>query len=370
MITDEQMYWAGVSLTPSVGPKRFQEIAELLKLRNLSIQDFWKLSSGELFARNFSEKFVSQFTEFKESWPVFKVKSEWENRNLHLSTIFDEDYPELLQQIPDRPSVLFVKGNLPEKIVNPIAVVGTRKITSYGKMVTEFFTKELVVSGCTIISGFMYGVDITAHKTAIECGGKTIGVLGFGHDHMFPASQKKFAKEFLEKGGVLISEHPPETTPIPGNFPIRNRIVAGMSQGVLVAEAAAQSGSKITANLATEYGRDVFAVPGPITSPYSEGTKELINQGAKLVTHVRDILEEYLPQVTDSTQSYAEKILAQTQDGFEKKIVEILLHQSMDSDDLSRELQVKSSDLLTALTMMEIRGIVSNQRGKYAVFIS
>jgi DNA processing protein len=369
MITDEQMYWAGLSLTPGVGPKKFQEVAERLKALNLSVADFWKLSLSDLKAQNFSEKFVAQFSQFRENWSIPKTKSKWEQRELGLSTIFDSNYPELLQQIPDRPSVLFIKGELPKKILNPIAVVGTRKITGYGKLVTELFTKELVISGCTIVSGFMYGVDITAHKMAIECGGKTIGVLGFGHDHMFPASQKQFAKEFIEKGGILVSEHPPEITPIPGNFPMRNRIVAGMSQGVLVTEAAAQSGSKITANLATDYGRDVFAVPGPITSHYSEGTKELINQGAKLVTRGRDILEEYLPQISDSADSYAKKILSQLQDDFEKKIAEVLLHQSMDSDDLSRELEVKSSDLLTALTMMEIRGVVENQKGKYLVKI-
>lgn len=204
----------------------------------------------------------------------------------------DERYPHLLSQIDDPPTILYVKGNLELNAGPAIAVVGTRRITPYGLEATKFFTRGLVKMGFTIVSGFMYGVDAQAHISALEVGGRTIGVLGFGFDYMYPASHRSLAARMLSEGQTLISEYPPQTKPHPKNFPARNRIVSGMSLGVLVIEAAPKSGSKITARLAAEQGREVFAVPGPFSSVYSEGTKELVNLGAKLVTCVDDIMDE------------------------------------------------------------------------------
>ena len=200
-----------------------------------------------------------------------------------------------MQNIADPPSALFVKGKLPPQSLPLIAVVGTRKVTDYGREVTTLLTKQLVAAGFGIVSGFMYGVDAIAHQTAIEAGGITIGVLGFGFDHMFPKSHIRLANEVLNHNGCLLTEFPSWQPPLPQNFPLRNRIVSGMSVGVLVTEAASKSGSLITARLAAEQGREVFAVPGPITSEFCNGTKNLINLGAKLVTNVDDILEELRP---------------------------------------------------------------------------
>lgn len=202
-------------------------------------------------------------------------------------------YPSLLSQISDPPSVLYVKGTLPNWKTPCIAVVGTRKITSYGHAVTRELTRQLVEGGFTIISGMMVGVDTVAHETALTANGRTIGVLGYGFGvPYFPREQAKVAKQIMDSGGCLLSEYPPWQPPTRYTFPQRNRIVAGLSLGVLVTEAAAKSGSKITARLAAEQGREVFAVPGPIDSIYSEGTKELINLGATLVTSADDIVEQ------------------------------------------------------------------------------
>lgn len=201
-------------------------------------------------------------------------------------------YPYLLTQIDDPPKELYIQGELPDDKLPKLAIVGTRQITPYGVKVTKYFTKALVEKGFVIVSGFMYGVDRVAHETAMACGGKTIGVLGFGFDYMYPQNQKNLAAAMIASGNCLVTEYPPNTPPKPANFPKRNRIVSGMCLGILVTEAKPKSGSKITARLASEQGREVFAVPANIGSPFGEGTKELVNLGAKLVTRVEDILEE------------------------------------------------------------------------------
>lgn len=209
--------------------------------------------------------------------------------------ILDEscsEYPQLLREIADPPKVIYVKGSVNFNVQPMIAVVGTRRITPYGQLAAREFTQGLVEAGFAIVSGFMYGVDAVAHSSALEAGGRTIGVLGFGLEHMYPTSHRELASKLLASGNSLITEFPPWMRPFPTNFPRRNRIVSGMSLGTLVIEAASKSGSKITARLAAEQGREVFAVPGVFNSVYSEGTKELINLGAKLVTSVNDILDE------------------------------------------------------------------------------
>ncbi len=201
--------------------------------------------------------------------------------------------PELLSEIPDPPTQLHIRGSWPDEKFPRIAVVGTRHVTSYGRMVTQRFTKDLVNAGFVIVSGFMYGVDAIAHETAIDCGGKTIAVLGYGLEApYYPRSHARLAEKILSHGSCIVSEFDSRTVAIPENFPRRNRIVSGLSLGVLVTQAGVKSGSLITARLAVEQGREVFAIPGPIESPYSEGTKELINLGAKLVTSIRDIVDE------------------------------------------------------------------------------
>lgn len=219
---------------------------------------------------------------------------DWCQRNqVSVLTNLHSSYPALLSQISDPPSVLYVKGKLPVWTIPAIAVVGTRKITPYGKKVTELLTSQLVDRGMTIVSGMMIGVDTVAHLTAVKQKGITVGVLGYGFGvPYFPKEQATVASQLLDSGGCLLSEYPPWQTPTRYTFPQRNRIVSGLSLGVLVTEAAVKSGSKITARLAAEQGREVFAVPGPIDSPYSEGTKELINLGATLVSSADDILEQ------------------------------------------------------------------------------
>ncbi len=206
-------------------------------------------------------------------------------------TIFDKDYPKLLKEIYDPPIILYYRGEIKKEDQKAIAIVGTRSITDYGKIVTRQFAKDLVLNNLTIISGLARGVDTQAHLAAIESGGRTIAVLGGGLNKIYPHENKGLAERII-KHGAVISEFLPNDDPKPGNFPARNRIISGLSRAVLVTEAAEKSGSLITAKLALEQGRDVFAIPGPITSELSKGPIDLIRAGAIPVTNTQEILEE------------------------------------------------------------------------------
>lgn len=215
-----------------------------------------------------------------------------EKQKIRVFNAASAEYPPLLTQIENSPIILFAKGaRLDWSTGPPVAVVGTRHITEYGKKVTEKITSELVLQGCQIVSGCMYGVDICAHRAALEWEGQTVGVLGYGFNHVYPKSYRKTFEEFLERGMTFVTPFSPEVQPTKGNFPARNAIVAGMSQAVVVTEAAEKSGTLITAGYAAEFGRPVFAVPGSIFSPYSQGVKQLINEGATLVSSGEEVLE-------------------------------------------------------------------------------
>ncbi|MDA2921876.1 DNA-processing protein DprA [Patescibacteria group bacterium AH-259-L07] len=205
----------------------------------------------------------------------------------------DKNYPQLLKEIPDSPHKLYVWGVLKQKEKYPLAVVGTRKVSNYGKQVTIELVKELAKQGLTIISGLALGVDGISHQAALDANGRTIAVLGSGFDHLYPQEHAKLANDIVKSGGAIITEYPPDAKPTQKTFPARNRIIAGMSLGVLVIEAPMRSGALITARHALEQNRDVFAVPGSIYNKNSAGTNNLIKMGAKPVTSPEDILESF-----------------------------------------------------------------------------
>lgn len=211
--------------------------------------------------------------------------------SISIVTISDSNYPKLLREIYDPPTVLYVRGHLDSNDLK-IAVVGTRLMTVYGHQVTENLASELVAAGFTIVSGLARGVDALAHRAALQAGGQTIAVLGSGLNKVYP-SENKFLADQIALSGAVSSEYAPESEPSLGTFPSRNRIIAGLSKGVLVTEAGEDSGSLITANLAAEYGRETFTVPGPITSRQSAGANNLAKIGAKVVTSAADITEEF-----------------------------------------------------------------------------
>ncbi|RLM20422.1 DNA protecting protein DprA [Brenneria alni] len=227
----------------------------------------------------------------------------------HIVTCIDKRYPFLLGNISTFPLLLFVAGDLSLLARPQIAVVGSRNNSTYGEQWGQFFAQELALNNLIITSGLAVGIDGIAHRAALDVEGKTIAVLGSGLAYIYPRRHQKLADRILEHGGALVSEFPIATLPLPTNFPRRNRIISGLSLGVLVVEASIRSGSLVTARYALEQGREVFALPGPIGNPMTEGTHWLIQQGAYLVTHPKNIVEQlmsgiqWLPAETDSTIS-------------------------------------------------------------------
>lgn len=292
-MSDATSYLIAFSTVPNIGPVRLKLLLDYFGGAKFA----WNSSEGELRNVGLPKHVLEDLLFQRKNLIVEKYVESLLNRGIKFVTIFDENYPERLKNIPDPPNVLFLKTSLTVKEFNSltekkiVGVVGTRKMTHYGEEITANLTAGLVTAGYTIVSGMALGVDGVAHGTAINCGGTTIAVLGAGVEIIYPPQHRDLYNRILEHGGVILSEVAPEKLVTKGNFPARNRIISGLSEAILVTEGAIDSGSLITARAALDQGREVFAVPGQINSPMAEGTNYLLKQGAKLVTSMEDILE-------------------------------------------------------------------------------
>jgi DNA processing protein len=291
-------------------------------------------------------------------------------------TLDDEDYPALLREIHDPPIALYVRGDLPKAYAQPcLAVVGSRRCSTYGVNTAQMLARDLAAHGLTIVSGMARGIDAAAHRGALEAEGQTIAIVGTGLETTYPKEHKGLEAEIMVQGAV-ISEFPLGTPPLPQNFPYRNRILSGLCFGVLVVEAAEHSGSLITARLAYEQGREVFAVPGNITSQTSFGPNYLIKDGAKLVQQWRDVVEELplalkekilgVQRVTDKEESHAQLLFPAVEfSASERQILEIL---STDVpahiDQLLLSCGLASAELMNALLSLEMKDRIRELPGK------
>jgi len=287
-------------------------------------------------------------------------------------TVQDISYPDRLKNIDDAPPVLYYKGNLPAFDTEPaIAIVGSRSHTAYGRMAAERLAFEVADGGGYVISGMAKGIDSAAHRGALKAGKPTAAVLGCGPDVIYPKENAELYEEIVSKGCV-ISEYPPRTQPLAFHFPERNRIVSGLSLGVLVVEAGKRSGALITANLAADQGRDVFAVPGNIDVPESEGTNDLIKSGAKLVSAGWDVLSEYVGFYPDKIEERikGEKLpdyQADLPKGFtdaQSKIIVSISKKPLHIDEIISICGLTASEALAELTVLELEGAVTQLPGK------
>lgn len=290
--------------------------------------------------------------------------AEWERfleQDIDLITLKDPEFPSLLREIPDAPYTLYSKGTFDwTKPVPMVAIVGSRKFTAYGEQVANKLAEDLTRAGILVVSGLAFGIDSVAHLAALEAGGETIAVLGSGIGSITPTSHIPLAKKIMGQGAV-ISEYPPLMGSDKWMFPARNRIIAGMTLGTVVIEAAEKSGSLITAECALEYNRDVFAIPGSIFSPCSQGTNALLKRGAKIVTGVSDILEElpieqlslfpkkgdHLPEVAGLSPE-------------EHKILTTLTHEPLHVDKIIKATTLGTAEVSSLLSLLEIRGLAKN----------
>jgi DNA processing protein len=349
---DERNYWLGFSTVPGIGPAKFKKLLEEFG----TAKSAWSsLGPAKL---NFS---------IEDYLKKLKEKGVW------FLTLKDEAYPRLLKEIRNPPFVLYGKGNsLLLNNENTIGIVGARRTTEYGREVTKLLTTDLVLAGFTIVSGLALGVDAISHMTALENNGKTVAVLGCGVDCCSPMENISIYNQILESGNCIISEFPLGMKPTLWSFPARNRIIAGLSEAVLVTEGAEDSGSLITAEFALKFGRKVFAVPGPITSQMSKGPYKLIEKGAKLVTSGEDIFKELKSEYKNSKSETNLKsnpstlLRARVRKGETKEenlILKLLQNEPLHFDELVRRTKFKSSKLSGILSMMEIKGTVKSLGG-------
>ena len=285
---EDKFYWLALSLVQGVGAILFKRLIEALG----SPRNVFEASPETLQqVEGVGAKTAYHIKTFFKTDILRKQLQLLEKHRVQIITLGDSNYPELLRNIFDPPPVLYVKGTFSERDRLAVAVVGSRKSSSYGRLTAEKICLDLVSRGVTIVSGLARGIDSFAHRGALKGGGRTIAVLGNGVDYIYPRENRRLYEEIVEKGAV-ISEFPLGTPPDRKNFPVRNRIISGLSLGVVVVEAGDQSGALITADQALEQGREVLAIPGNVSSYTSRGTHRLIKQGAKLVETAEDILEE------------------------------------------------------------------------------
>ena len=321
------------------------------------LRDLWIANNDQIRKMiNLREPILENIIKNKNIENIESLFKKIEKENIEIVTIYDENYPKGLKYIDDKPKVIYRKGKEVD-VDLAIAIVGSRKATSYGKWACAKFTKELVDMGVTIISGLASGIDAVAHKTALDNGGKTIGVLGNGIDVIYPKSNRSLYAE-MEKENSIITEFPFGTQPLAFNFPQRNRIIAGISKGVIVIEAQEKSGSLITAHQALDQGKDIFALPGNINSIFSSGTNKLIKDGAKPLLTIDDIIEEVYELREKVNNIKKNKIDYSEYSETEIKIIKMLEERPVHSDIIAHNTGIDISTVNSILTILELKGTI------------
>ncbi len=338
------------------GPARIQALLSFFE----NPKNVWNADRKSLIDVGLKKKTVDEFFKHKDNFNSENYFNTLDKLGIGYITIDDNVYPENLKNLTNAPIVLYIKGKLSRNDTNSVAIVGSRKMTSYGKEVAELFSGELASCGATIISGLARGIDTTAHKAAIVAGGRTIAVLGCGLNTIYPSENSGLAKKIVETGGAIISEYPLDYPTLRTNFANRNRIISGISAAVLVVEGAKKSGTLLTASHAAEQGRQVFAVPGQITSPLSGAPHFLIQNGAKFAFSPKDIIEELDLQFQVDKEKI-EKVMPSDKD--EKKLLELLENEPLHLDEIVRISKISTNEVSSRLTIMELKGLVKNQGG-------
>lgn len=350
MSREDIKYWVGFSMIPGIGRVRFSQLENYFD----NMEEAWKAASADLRQAGLDRNSLNAINSWRPKISLDAEMEKLERYHVKVLTYHDRDYPSRLKEIYDYPPVLYVRGSLPPHEEWYLAVVGTRRATVYGRQVTEEIVADLTRSKITIVSGLAKGIDSVAHRAALEAGGRTTAVFACGLDIVYPAENANLARQIIENG-ALISEYPLGTRPRPDNFPRRNRIMSGMSLGVLIVEADETSGAMITAHLALEQNREVFAVPGSILSPASRGTNHLIQEGAKLVRDYTDILEE-LNLMTVAHQMEIREIIPSSDE--ESLLLKQLSAEPAHIDEVCRSSGLPMSTVSSTLAMMELKGLV------------
>ncbi len=355
---DEHYAWLAWSLLPNMN---WQKVQRLLS-RFPDLKTAWEEADGKILDELGLDGALS------DALAQARLEKQWEQTVLELGRFNlgfvaypDEDYPLMLREIAGPPLVLYFWGGLKEEPKANVAVVGSRKATTYGLLVASDLARVLAQNGVGVVSGLAYGIDSEAHKGVVEVGGCGIGVIGGGLDResFYPPINFRLAQRLVEKGGVIFSEYPPGTPALPHYFPARNRIIAGISSATVVVEAGDESGALITAFLALEENRDVFAVPGRITDREAAGVNRLLKLGATPLLSSLDLLDHLGIPVALSPRA---RVAA---DEKEEKILELLANEEKHIDEIVRHLSLDTKEMLSKLTLMELRGLIKSRPGGF-----
>ena len=358
MSLEELAYWIAFNRVSGIGPVSFKS---LLDYYHNDLEAAWRADSKELAQAGLTQKTIENMIKLRTTSTPQRELEKLEQLRIRVITWKDKTYPPLLREIDDAPPVLYTYGKLTEADQFALAVVGTRNSTTYGRQVTERIVTELAKGQVTVVSGLALGIDTIAHTAALDAGGRTIGVLACGLDIIYPPTNRGLARRMVESGqGALITEYPLGVQPDGGNFPARNRIISGLSLGVLVTEAPPKSGALITANFALKHGRDVFAVPGSILSSRSAGVNKLIQDGARPVMEVKDILEALnlfmIPQHVEM-----QAVLPDNDE--ERVLLKLISHEPCHVDELIRGSGLATTVVSSTLMMMELKGMIKQVGG-------
>ncbi len=348
-------YWVGFNLVKGIGAVRFKQVLDFFG----SAETAWDAPVSGLQAAGLPQRVIENFLLVKSQVDLERVMERIHHSGTRVITWNDQDYPRRLKEIDQSPPVLFIRGSINVEDDWAVALVGTRRVSPYGRQVANEIATFLGQNGVTVVSGLARGVDAIAHQSALAAGGRTIAVLGSGVDVIYPPEHRKLATEIIAQG-ALVSDYPLGTSPDGVNFPPRNRIISGLSLATVVVEAGEKSGALITAEFAVEQGRDVFAVPGSILAPQSAGTNHLIEQGARPLLKMGEILEVLkLEQIPEKQQARKLNPLNQA----EQNLLQHLSTEPLHIDQLCELTGLPIHDVSATLSMMELKGFICQVGG-------
>ncbi|MCK4726129.1 MAG: DNA-processing protein DprA, partial [Anaerolineales bacterium] len=354
-MSDAKKYWVGLNLVKGIGSVRFGSLLDYFG----DAETAWNASPADLRETGLPAKIIETFLGKRSDTVLDQLWEKILNQNITVLTWDDETYPRRLKEINQPPPVIYVRGSLKIEDEWSIAVVGTRRVSPYGRQAAEEIASGLARNGLTVVSGLARGIDAIAHQTALKSGGRTIGVLGCGVDRIYPPEHRRLASQMIEQGAV-ISDYPLGTPPEGVNFPPRNRIISGLSMAVAIIEAGERSGALITASFAADQGRDVFALPGSIFSPQSAGTNRLIDTGAFPLLSIQSILDVLNLALVHEKQT-ASRVLPANE--IEASLLEVLSHDPQHVDEIRNRSDLPIQKVTASLTLMELKGLVRQVGG-------
>jgi DNA processing protein len=360
-MSQHKRFWLGFNLVRGIGAVRLRALLEHFG----DAEAAWKGTPDELRAAGLGQKTVARLVALREDVDLDLLWRRAEEQGINILTSEDDGYPRRLREIDQPPPVLFVRGDWRAEDEIAVAIVGTRRVTAYGRQVAEDLAGRLAANGVTIISGLARGVDEVAHSAALAAGGRTAAVLGSGVDRVYPPENRALAEKLM-KSGALLSDYPLGTAPDSSNFPPRNRIISGLSMATIVVEAGETSGALITAEFAAEQGRDVFAVPGSIFAPQSRGTNKLIQNGALPLLSPDDVLQG-LNLGRAGQQRAARRALPA--DEIERQVMDALGTEPLHVDEIRNQTDLPVEKVSAALVMMELKGMVRQVGGAQYVAV-